>query len=64
MFKNIIIVILSLAFISGCQTVHSNISYFSELSNYVHNKTFYILPNDQQKTSVEFKKYANSMLID
>ena len=67
MLKNIktfISIFFVLVLVSSCQRVASTISSYSNL---VYNpsdlikETFVIIPDDNQKTSVEFEKYASSI---
>ena len=67
MLKNIktfISIFFVLVLVSSCQRVASTISSYSNLvynPSDLSKETFVIIPDDNQKTSVEFEKYASSI---
>ena len=47
--------------IAGCQRVQSQVSSFSSLAPTTYGEPFFMLPNEQQATSVEYNQYASSV---
>ena len=47
--------------IAGCMLVHGEVSSFSSLSPTTYGEQFFMLPNEEQATSVEFNQYASSV---
>jgi len=62
--KKIFLILFAVVFITSCQRVASTISSYSNLTHSasnLNNKTFFIIADDNQKTSVEFQNYASSI---
>ena len=57
----IIPIILLGMFLSSCQSVQSEVSSFSVITQITQGEPFFVLPNDKQSSSAEFTQYANSI---